>query len=65
MLAKDHVVKVRNRSYGTVGYQIPDEECDLNYCKEAVEAPIKYALSNSLGFGGHNATLVVRKYEEV
>ena len=49
----------------TVGYQIPDEECDLNYCKEAVEAPIKYALSNSLGFGGHNATLVVRKYEEV
>ena len=47
----------------TVGYQIPDEECDLNYCKEAVEVPIKYALSNSLGFGGHNATLVVRKYE--
>ena len=49
----------------TVGYQIPDEECDLNYCKEPVEASIKYALSNSLGFGGHNATLVVRKYEEV
>jgi len=47
----------------TVGYQIPDEECDLNYCKEALEAPIQYALSNSLGFGGHNATLIVRKYE--
>lgn len=48
----------------TVGYQVPDEECDLNYCKEPVEKDIQYALSNSLGFGGHNATLVVRKYEE-
>lgn len=48
----------------TVGYQLPDEECDLNYCKEPVEKEIQYALSNSLGFGGHNATLVVRKYEE-
>lgn len=48
----------------TVGYQVPDEECDLNYCKEAVELDVKYALSNSLGFGGHNATLLIRKYEE-
>lgn len=48
----------------TVGYQVPDEECDLNYCKEAVELDVKYALSNSLGFGGHNATLIIRKYEE-
>ena len=47
----------------TVGYQIPDEECDLNYCKDSVEVPIKYALSNSLGFGGHNATLIIRRYE--
>lgn len=48
----------------TVGYQIPDEECDLDYCKEAVNADITYALSNSLGFGGHNATLIVKKYTE-
>lgn len=48
----------------TVGYQVPDEECDLDYCKEAVEGELKYALSNSLGFGGHNATLVAKKYAE-
>ncbi len=48
----------------TVGYQIPDEECDLDYCKDAVEMDLKYALSNSLGFGGHNATIIVKKYEE-
>ena len=48
----------------TVGFQNPDEECDLNYCKAPVKKQIKYALSNSLGFGGHNATLVIRKFEE-
>lgn len=46
----------------TVGYQIPDEECDLNYCKEAYEEEFEYALSNSLGFGGHNASLLVKKF---
>lgn len=48
----------------TVGYQVPDEECDLDYCKEAVEGEFDYALSNSLGFGGHNATIIVKKYSE-
>ena len=48
----------------TVGYQVPDEECDLDYCKEACEMDVEYALSNSLGFGGHNASLVVKKYHE-
>ena len=48
----------------TVGYQVPDEECDLNYCKEAYTEEVKYALSNSLGFGGHNASLLVKKYDE-
>lgn len=48
----------------TVGYQIPDEECDLNYCKEAAELSFDYALSNSLGFGGHNASLIIKKYKE-
>ncbi len=48
----------------TVGYQVPDEECDLDYCKEAVEGEFTYALSNSLGFGGHNASILVKKYTE-
>ncbi len=46
----------------TVGYQVPDEECDLDYCKDAVEGEFTYALSNSLGFGGHNASIIVKKY---
>ena len=50
--------------HATVGYQVPDEDCDLDYCKEPVEETIRYALSNSLGFGGHNASLLVKKYEE-
>ncbi len=49
--------------HATVGYQVPDEECDLDYCKEPVKEEIRYALSNSLGFGGHNATLLIKKYE--
>lgn len=47
----------------TVGYQVPDEECDLDYCKEPVKEDFTYALSNSLGFGGHNASILVKKYE--
>ncbi|MBO5208197.1 MAG: beta-ketoacyl-ACP synthase II [Lachnospiraceae bacterium] len=47
----------------TVGYQVPDEECDLDYCKEPVTGDFTYALSNSLGFGGHNASILVKKYE--
>ena len=48
----------------TVGTTDPDEECDLNYAIGApVEKEIHYAMSNSLGFGGHNATLLVKKYE--
>lgn len=49
----------------TVGTTETDEECDLNYAIGApVEKEIRYAMSNSLGFGGHNATLLVKKYEE-
>ncbi|XCP86247.1 beta-ketoacyl-ACP synthase II [Roseburia hominis] len=49
----------------TVGTEVADEECDLNYAIGApVEKEIRYAMSNSLGFGGHNATLLLRKYEE-
>lgn len=46
----------------TVGYRNPDEELDLDYCKEAVHGEFTYALSNSLGFGGHNASILVKKY---
>ena len=47
----------------TVGLQNPDEECDLDYVLgEGVHKDINFALSNSLGFGGHNATLAVKKY---
>lgn len=49
----------------TAGYQVPDEECDLDYVTNGpVKMDIRYALSNSLGFGGHNASLLVKRYEE-
>lgn len=48
----------------TAGYRVPDEECNLDYCKEAVEQDLQYALSNSLGFGGHNASILIKKYTE-
>lgn len=49
----------------TVGYQVPDEELDLNYVTNgAVQEEVPYALSNSLGFGGHNASILVKKYAE-
>lgn len=48
--------------HATVGYKVPDEECDLDYCvKGNIEQEVKAVLSNSLGFGGHNATLCFRK----
>lgn len=48
----------------TVGYETPDEEIDLDYCKEPYEEEIPYALSNSLGFGGHNASILIGKYRD-
>ncbi len=49
----------------TIGTENVDEECDLDYVVGApVEQEVKYAMSNSLGFGGHNATLLVKKYED-
>ena len=48
----------------TVGLQESEEEMDLNYCKESSEEDITYALSNSLGFGGHNASILVKKFSE-
>lgn len=51
--------------HATAGLETEDEDCDLNYTKgEGVHREIQYAISNSLGFGGHNASLVVKKFEE-
>lgn len=51
--------------HATAGYQTQDEEMDLNYVAgEGVEENIDYALTNSLGFGGHNASLLIKKYVE-
>lgn len=48
----------------TINLTNPAPECDLNYVPDGVvEADLKYAVSNSLGFGGHNASLVFKKYE--
>lgn len=48
----------------TINYETPDPECDLDYVpNEARKQEVKAAMSNSLGFGGHNATLVFKKYE--
>lgn len=49
--------------HNTVGYETPDEEIDLNYCKDSYEEPVEYALSNSLGFGGHNASILLKAYK--
>lgn len=48
----------------TLGYTTPDEEMDLDYCKEAFSGEVPYALSNSLGFGGHNASILVKQWRE-
>ena len=53
-----------NYIHRTVGTRKTDQECDLNYAIEAaVEKEVRYALTNSLGFGGHNASLLLKKYE--
>ncbi len=49
----------------TIGYKVPDEECDLDIVpNEARKKEIHYAMSNSLGFGGHNSSILLKKYEE-
>lgn len=48
----------------TINYEYPDPDCDLDYVPNtARQAPVDICLSNSLGFGGHNATLIVRKFK--
>ena len=48
----------------TINYKVPDEECDLDVVpNEGRNVEVKYAMSNSLGFGGHNATILFKKYQ--
>ncbi len=49
----------------TINYEFPDEECDLDYVpNEAIQADVNYAISNGFGFGGHNAVLVFKKFDQ-
>lgn len=49
----------------TINYETPDPECDLNYTtNEAVSREVNYAMNNAFGFGGHNTTLVFKKFQE-
>jgi len=49
----------------TINFSEADPECDLNYAHNSmVERPVRYALSNSFGFGGHNVSLLLRRWEE-
>ncbi len=50
--------------HATVGLEESEEELDLNYMKgQGIPQEFQYALTNSLGFGGHNASLLLKKYQ--
>ena len=49
----------------TINYKVPDEECDLDVVpNKGRRVEVKYAMSNSLGFGGHNSSILLKKYED-
>jgi 3-oxoacyl-[acyl-carrier-protein] synthase II len=47
---------------GTVNYNEPDPECNVSVATETIEKPIRYALSNNIGLGGHNAAVIFKRY---
>ena len=54
----------RKRVPPTINYEFPDPDCDLDYVpNEAREVDVRIAMSNSMGFGGHNATIVIKRFE--
>ncbi len=57
------LVASRGRIPPTINQEVPDPDCDLDCAPNvAVERPVRVALSNSFGFGGHNVTLAVRAF---
>ena len=49
----------------TINYSVPDEECDLDITpNKGINCKLTYAVSNSLGFGGHNASILLKKWED-
>jgi 3-oxoacyl-[acyl-carrier-protein] synthase II len=49
----------------TINLEFPDPACDLNYTpNKAVRRTVRYAISNTFGFGGHNASLLIKKCTE-
>lgn len=49
----------------TINYETPDPECDLDYVPNTPRAvPVRYVMSNSFGFGGHNATIILSRFDE-
>lgn len=52
-----------SKIHPTINLEFPDPECDLNYTPHhAIDFPVDFALSNSLGFGGHNGVIILKKY---
>jgi 3-oxoacyl-[acyl-carrier-protein] synthase II len=50
--------------HATINYETPDPDCDLDYVpNEKRKVPVEYAMSNSLGFGGHNSAIVVGRFK--
>jgi 3-oxoacyl-[acyl-carrier-protein] synthase II len=47
---------------GTLNYREPDPECNLNIATGTIEKPLRYALSNNIGLGGHNSALIFKHY---
>jgi beta-ketoacyl-acyl-carrier-protein synthase II len=47
---------------GTINYAEPDPECNINVATETIEMPIRYALSNNIGLGGHNSAVIFKRY---
>ena len=55
----------KNTLLPTINYETPDPDCDLDYIPNQMrEGTVQYALSNSFGFGGTNAALLFKRYEE-
>ena len=53
-----------NKIPPTINYETPDPECDLNYTpNQAINRKVRAAISNTFGFGGHNACLSIKEYQ--